>query len=79
MKKERNPFFGQKHSVLTRRKISLILGGTGQVEGLFEYFDEKFTKFLNKEHRIDWRCSKRKSKSKSNQLEDVLKALSMAT
>jgi hypothetical protein len=76
MKKERNPFFGKKHSVLTRRKISLMLGGTGQVEGLFEYFDGKFTKILNKERGTDWKRSKEKSRSRLNQLEDILNALS---
>jgi len=43
-----NPFFGKKHSVLTRRKLSFISGGNGQVEGLFEYFDEKFDNLLSK-------------------------------
>ena len=79
MKKEHNPFFGQKHSVLTRRKLSLMNGGTGQVDGLFEYFDEKFSNFLDKEHVVDWKRSKRKSKCKLNQLEDVLRSLSMVT
>jgi|688.fasta_scaffold493982_2 hypothetical protein len=78
MKKERNPFFGQKHSVLTRRKLSLMNGGTGQVDGLFEYFDEKFTKFLDREHPADWKRSKKKLKCKLGQLEDVLRSLSVA-
>jgi hypothetical protein len=45
---ENNAFFGKKHSVLTRRKLSFINGGDGQVEGLFEYFEEKFNKILSK-------------------------------
>jgi hypothetical protein len=47
-KGEKNAFFGKKHSVLTRRKISLLLGGDGRVEGLYEYFEEKFNKLLSK-------------------------------
>jgi hypothetical protein len=43
-----NPFFGKKHTVLSRRKNSLNNGGNGQVEGLFEYFDKKFNKILSK-------------------------------
>lgn len=45
---ENNSFFGKKHSVLTRRKLSFINGGNGQVEGLFEYFDKKFDNLLSK-------------------------------
>lgn len=41
MKGQLNPFFGKKHSVLTRRKLSLIKGGTGHVEGLYEFFEKK--------------------------------------
>ena len=77
-KKERNPFFGQKHSVLTRRKISLILGGTGQVEGLFEYFDKKFTKILDKKYDNSWRYVGKKSRSKTDQLHYTLSSLSIA-
>lgn len=76
-KKEQNPFFGKKHSVLTRRKISLIQGGTGKVEGLFEYFDEKFTNFLEKKPKKDWK-HKKSFNRKSDLLQEVLKSLSMA-
>lgn len=48
MKGKLNPFFGKKHSVLTRRKISLRNGGNGQVEGFDEFVEQKLNKFLEK-------------------------------
>ena len=74
--KEDNPFFGRKHSILTRRKISLNSGGDGQIEGLFEYFEEKFEKVLETP-AIRW--NKINSKPKISNLDTVLKNLSMAS
>lgn len=53
-----NPFFGKKHNIFTRRKLSLMNGGSGQVEGLFEYFEEKFKNILDREYSNEWRSSR---------------------
>jgi hypothetical protein len=45
-KGKQNPFFGKKHAILTRRKLSLMNGGTGQIEGLYEFFEEKFNNVI---------------------------------
>jgi len=50
-----NPFFGKKHNIFTRRKLSLMNGGSGQVKGLFEYFEEKFKNILDKEYSNEWK------------------------
>ena len=43
-----NPFFGRKHSVLTRRKLSLMNGGDGNVSGFYEFFEEKSSRILSR-------------------------------